>query len=67
MTEEELALALEEAEEVINPPSPATASSTNGLTVADFEYNPLDYSMEETKWVDAAFLVCLWAIQDKAM
>lgn len=48
MTEEELALALE-GEEVITPPGPATASSTNGLTEADSEYDPLNYSMEETK------------------
>lgn len=48
MTEEELALALE-GEEVINPAGPATASSTNGHTEADSEYDPLNYSMEEAK------------------
>lgn len=47
VTEEELVLALEEGEEVITPPGPATASSTNGLTEADSEYDPLNYSMEE--------------------
>ncbi|KAK3562136.1 hypothetical protein QTP86_030144 [Hemibagrus guttatus] len=50
VTEEELALALEDREEVINPPGPATASSTNGLTDADSEYDPLSFSIEETKF-----------------
>lgn len=49
VTEEELALALDEGEEGITPPGPATASSTNGLTEADSEYDPLNCSMEETK------------------
>lgn len=49
VTEEELALALAEGEEVITSPGPAAARSTNGLREADSEYDPLSSSMEETK------------------
>lgn len=49
MTEEELALALEDREEAITPPGPATASSSNGLADAESEYDHLNYSMEETE------------------
>ncbi|KAF5905167.1 protein C21orf2 [Clarias magur] len=47
VTEEELALALEGVEEVINPPGPARAGSTNGHTETDSEYDPLNYSMDK--------------------
>ncbi|KAK3533068.1 hypothetical protein QTP70_006582 [Hemibagrus guttatus] len=59
VTEEELALALEDREEVINPPGPATASSTNGLTDADSEYDPLSFSIEETNHTLEAVLLLL--------
>lgn len=65
VTEEELALALEEGEEIIPPSGPATVRSTNGLTEADSEYDPLIHSMEETKWVNSAFLIYFWIIQDE--
>ncbi|XP_027018714.1 cilia and flagella associated protein 410 isoform X2 [Tachysurus fulvidraco] len=48
VTEEELALALEDREEAVTPPGPATASSSNGLEDAESEYDHLNYSMEET-------------------
>lgn len=51
VTEEELAQALEEGEELGTPPGPASAESTNGMTEADSENDPLNYSMEETKYV----------------
>ncbi|KAG9340820.1 hypothetical protein JZ751_020012 [Albula glossodonta] len=47
VTEEELARALEEGEEIKNPPAPVPISA-NGLTEADSENDPLNYSMEET-------------------
>ncbi|KAJ8352371.1 hypothetical protein SKAU_G00238470 [Synaphobranchus kaupii] len=47
VTEEELAQALEEGEEIGNPPAPVPVSA-NGLTEADTENDPLNYSMEET-------------------
>ncbi|KAI4885102.1 hypothetical protein NFI96_015743 [Prochilodus magdalenae] len=53
VTEEELALALEEGEDVITPPGPVSASSTNGLAEADSESDPLNYSMEETNKIRA--------------
>lgn len=49
VTEEELAQALKEGEELVSPSSPAPTSSTNGHTEADSENDPLNYSMEETK------------------
>lgn len=49
VTEEELTLAFKEGEELVTPPGPAPVSSTNGLTEADSETDPLNYSMEETK------------------
>lgn len=58
VTEEELALALEEVEEIVTPSGLATISSTNGLAEEDSEYDPLIDSMEETKLVDSAFSVC---------
>lgn len=67
MTEEELALALEEGGEGITPQGPVAAGSTNGLTEADSEYDPLNDSMEDSRWVDAACLGCLWTIQDEFM
>lgn len=50
VTEEELALALVEGEEITTPP-PTTQNqlSTNGLTDVETENDPLNYSMEETK------------------
>lgn len=51
VTEEELAQALEDGEELRTPPGPASAGSTNGVTEADSENDPLNYSMEETKYV----------------
>ncbi|XP_066504198.1 cilia and flagella associated protein 410 [Hoplias malabaricus] len=53
VTEEELALAMEEGEELITPPGPASAGSSNGLTEADSENDPLNYSMEETNKIRA--------------
>nr|XP_055039823.1 cilia and flagella associated protein 410 [Misgurnus anguillicaudatus] len=53
VTEEELALALKEGEELNTPPGPAPFSSTNGLTEADSETDPLNYSMEETNKIRA--------------
>lgn len=48
VTEEELAQALEEGEEISTPPAPAPCSANGGLE-ADSESDPLNYSMEETK------------------
>ncbi|XP_062383993.1 cilia and flagella associated protein 410 [Sardina pilchardus] len=53
VTEEELAQALEEGEEIGTPPGPASAESTNGMTEADSENDPLNYSMEETNKIRA--------------
>ncbi|KAI5616629.1 protein C21orf2 isoform X1 [Silurus asotus] len=53
VTEEELALALEEGEEVITLAGPATASSSNGLTEADSEYDSLNYSVDERNKIHA--------------
>ncbi|XP_036443058.1 cilia and flagella associated protein 410 [Colossoma macropomum] len=53
VTEEELALALEQGEEIVTPPGPISASSTNGLAEADSENDPLNYSMEETNKIRA--------------
>uniref|UniRef100_A0AAY5EX07 Cilia- and flagella-associated protein 410 n=1 Tax=Electrophorus electricus TaxID=8005 RepID=A0AAY5EX07_ELEEL len=53
VTGEELALALEKGEEILSPPGPASASSTNGHTDADSETDPLNYSMEETNNIRA--------------
>lgn len=53
VTEEELAEALKEGEELVSPPGPASISSTNGLTEADSENDPLNYSMEETNKIRA--------------
>ncbi|XP_030627937.1 cilia and flagella associated protein 410 [Chanos chanos] len=53
VTEEELALALAEGEEISTPPGTASTSSTNGLTEADSENDPLNYSMEETNKIRA--------------
>ncbi|KAJ8366573.1 hypothetical protein AAFF_G00350370 [Aldrovandia affinis] len=47
VTEEELARALEEGEEINHPPAPVPVSA-NGLTEAEIENDPLNYSMEET-------------------
>ncbi|XP_023695727.1 cilia and flagella associated protein 410 isoform X1 [Paramormyrops kingsleyae] len=47
VTEEELAQALEEGEEISTPPAPAPCSANGGLE-ADSESDPLNYSMEET-------------------
>lgn len=49
ITEEELILAFKEGEELVTPPGSAPLNSTNGLTEADSETDPLNYSMEETK------------------
>ncbi|XP_041751378.2 cilia and flagella associated protein 410 [Coregonus clupeaformis] len=59
VTEEELALARKEGEEITTPPAaaqnqfstsgqPENISSTNGQTEAESENDPLNYSMEET-------------------
>uniref|UniRef100_A0A673ZCV4 Cilia and flagella associated protein 410 n=1 Tax=Salmo trutta TaxID=8032 RepID=A0A673ZCV4_SALTR len=48
VTEEELAFALNEGEEITTPPAPENVSSTNGQTEAESENDPLNYSMEET-------------------
>ncbi|XP_073682386.1 cilia- and flagella-associated protein 410-like [Garra rufa] len=53
VTEEELTLALKEGEELVSSPGPAPTSSTNGLTEADSETDPLNYSMEETNKIRA--------------
>ncbi|XP_076879702.1 cilia and flagella associated protein 410 [Brachyhypopomus gauderio] len=53
VTEEELALALEKGEEILTPPGPGSACSTNGHTEADSETDPLNYSMEETNKIRA--------------
>uniref|UniRef100_A0A8C2GTG8 Cilia and flagella associated protein 410 n=1 Tax=Cyprinus carpio TaxID=7962 RepID=A0A8C2GTG8_CYPCA len=53
VTEEELTQALKEGEELVSPPGPAPTSSTNGLTEADSEADPLNYSMEETNKIRA--------------
>lgn len=50
VTEDEIALALAEGEEVITPPdSLQNQLSTNGLTDAESENDPLNYNMKETK------------------
>lgn len=49
VTEEELTAAFKEGEELDTPPGYAPTRSTNGLTEADSETDPLNYSMEETK------------------
>ncbi|XP_029930554.1 cilia and flagella associated protein 410 [Myripristis murdjan] len=49
VTEEEVTLALVEGEEVTTPPTPVqTQVSSNGLTDAETENDPLNYNMEET-------------------
>ncbi|XP_048028331.1 cilia and flagella associated protein 410 [Megalobrama amblycephala] len=53
VTEEELAQALKEGEELVSPSNPAPTSSTNGHTEADSENDPLNYSMEETNKIRA--------------
>ncbi|KAG7327334.1 hypothetical protein KOW79_008940 [Hemibagrus wyckioides] len=53
VTEEELALALDDREEVVTPPGPATASSSNGLADADSEYDPFSFSIGETNKIPA--------------
>ncbi|XP_028836116.1 cilia and flagella associated protein 410 [Denticeps clupeoides] len=53
VTEEELALALQDGDEVLCPSGTASANSTNGLTEADSENDPLNYSMEETNKIRA--------------
>lgn len=53
VTEEELAQALREGEELVSLPGPTPTSSTNGLTEADSENDPVDYSMEETNMIRA--------------
>lgn len=55
VTEEELAQALEDGEEIGTPPGPPSAESTNGMTEADSENDPLNFSMMETKYVNACF------------
>lgn len=50
VTEDELALALMEGEEVTTPPgSVQNQPSTNGLPDAETENDSLNYNMEETK------------------
>lgn len=50
VTEDEIALALMEGEEVTTPPgSIQNQLSTNGLPDAETENDPLNYNMEETK------------------
>lgn len=52
VTEDEVALAFMEGEEVTTPPgSVQNQLSTNGLPDAETENDPLNYNMEETKWV----------------
>ncbi|XP_062869155.1 cilia and flagella associated protein 410 [Trichomycterus rosablanca] len=53
VTEEELALASDEGEEIVTPPDPTSTCSTNGLTEADSESDPLNFSMEETNKIRA--------------
>ncbi|XP_043108129.1 cilia and flagella associated protein 410 isoform X2 [Puntigrus tetrazona] len=53
VTEEELTRALKEGEELVSPPGHAPTSSNNGLTEADSETDPLNYSMEETNKIRA--------------
>lgn len=49
VTEEEVALALEEGDEITAPPTAAhNQLSTNGQTDVETENDPLNYSMEET-------------------
>ncbi|KAM3866082.1 cilia and flagella associated protein 410 [Diretmus argenteus] len=49
VTEEEVALALVEGDEITTPPATVqTQLSTNGLTDAETENDPLNYNMEET-------------------
>ena len=56
VTEDEIALALMEGDVVTTPPgSRQNQLSTNGLPDAETENDPLNYSMEETKyalWID---------------
>lgn len=50
VTEDEVALALVEGEEVTTPPgSVQNQLSSNGLPDAETENDPLNYNMEETK------------------
>lgn len=50
MTEDEIALALMEGQEVTTPPgSVQNQLSTNGLHDAETENDPLNYNMVETK------------------
>lgn len=50
VTDEELALALVDGEEVTTPPgSLQNQLSNNGLPDAETENDPLNYNMEETK------------------
>ncbi len=50
VTEDEIALALMEGEEVTTPPGSVQSQlSTNGLPDAETENDPLNYNMEETK------------------
>lgn len=50
MTEDEIALALMEGEEVITPPDGVQSQlSNNGLPDAETENDPLNYNMVETK------------------
>ncbi|XP_063067892.1 cilia and flagella associated protein 410 [Engraulis encrasicolus] len=55
VTEEELAQALEDGEELISPlePTPSPSQSTNGTMEPDSENDPLNYSMEETNKIRA--------------
>ncbi|XP_012678888.1 cilia and flagella associated protein 410 isoform X1 [Clupea harengus] len=53
VTEEELAQALEDGEEIGTPPGPPSAESTNGMTEADSENDPLNFSMMETNTIRA--------------
>ncbi|KAL2087516.1 hypothetical protein ACEWY4_016344 [Coilia grayii] len=54
VTEEELAQALEDGEELVSPLEPAPEPEpTNGMTEADSENDPLNYSMEETNKIRA--------------
>lgn len=50
VTEDEMALALMEGDEVNTPPNTVQDQiSTNGLPDAETENDPLNYNMEETK------------------
>ncbi|TSL68203.1 Protein C21orf2 [Bagarius yarrelli] len=53
VTEDELALALEDEKEVITPSAPTIAGSTNGITDAYSEFDPLNYSIVKTKKISA--------------